>query len=139
MKRLVFLGSVSLLALLALRVMGPVASAEPRADTMIAHDVYFSLTDASAAAKQQLVVACKKHLTKHPGTVFFAAGTLAEGLNRPVNDREFDVALHVVFKNIAAHDEYQKAPRHLQFIAENKANWKKVRVFDSEVETGEGS
>jgi hypothetical protein len=42
--------------------------------------------------------------------------------------------LHVVFENRAAHDAYQTAPRHLKFIEENKATWKKVRVFDSDVE-----
>jgi hypothetical protein len=39
-----------------------------------------------------------------------------------------------VFKSMAAHEAYQKAERHLKFIEENKANWKKVRVFDSYVE-----
>ena len=73
------------------------------------HDVFFALKDNSAAAKDKLVAACKKYLTKHPGEVFFAAGTLAEDLNRPVNDRDFDVALHIVFADRAAHDKYQDA------------------------------
>jgi hypothetical protein len=103
-------------------------------EPMLAHNVYFSLEDNSAEAKKKLVAACKKHLTKHPGTVFFAAGTVAEELNRPVNDRDFDVALHIVFKDKASHDKYQEAPLHKQFIEENQANWKKVRVFDSLVE-----
>jgi hypothetical protein len=51
--------------------------------------------------------------------------------DRPVNDRDFDVALHVVLKDKCAHDAYQKADRHLKFIEENQSNWKKVRVFDS--------
>jgi len=102
---------------------------------MLAHSVYFSLNDNSAAAQQRLLVACRKYLSGHPGTVFFAAGILAKELNRPVNDRDFDVALHVVFQNPAAQDAYQKAERHLTFIAENKANWKKVRVFDACVES----
>ena len=101
---------------------------------MLTHNVYFSLNDASPAAKAKLVAACKKWLSGHPGTVFFAAGTLAEECNRPVNDRDFDVALHVIFKDKAAHDVYQTAERHLKFIEENKDNWKKVRVFDSLVE-----
>lgn len=100
----------------------------------IAHMVYFSLKDNSAEAKAKLIAACKKHLSKHPGEVFFGAGTLAEEFNRPVNDRDFDVALHIVFQDKKAHDQYQDAPRHQQFIDENKANWKKVRVFDSAVE-----
>jgi quinol monooxygenase YgiN len=48
-----------------------------------------------------------------------------------VNDLDYDVALHIVFKNKAAHDKYQDAPRHQKFIDENKALWAKVRVFDS--------
>lgn len=101
---------------------------------MLAHNVYFSLKDNSAAAKKKLIEGCKKYLSKHPATVFFAAGSLAEELKREVNDRDFDVALHVIFQDQAAHDQYQTAPQHQQFIDENKANWKKVRVFDSLVE-----
>jgi hypothetical protein len=101
---------------------------------MLAHNVYFTLKDKSTAAKAQLVAACKKYLAGHPGTVFFAAGTLAEALQREVNVRDFDVALHLVFADQAAHDRYQEAPRHEQFIAENRDNWAAVRVFDSVVE-----
>ena len=110
------------------------SEAAQAAQAMLSHDVYFSLKDNSAAAKKKLVEACKKYLAKHPGTVFFAAGTLVEELKRPVNDLEFDVALHIVFKDKASHDKYQDAPLHQQFIDENKENWKKVRVFDSWVE-----
>ena len=77
------------------------------------------------------MAACKKYLAHHPGTVFFAAGTLVKELDRPVNVRDFDVALHLIFQTKAAHDAYQVAPLHEQFIAENKDNWKNVRVFDS--------
>ncbi|MGD0899572.1 MAG: Dabb family protein, partial [Thermoguttaceae bacterium] len=111
-------------------LLGMAAAAEA-AEPMLAHNVFFSLNDNSDAAKQKLVAACKKYLSGHPGTVFFAAGTLARDLDRPVNDRDFDVGLHVVFKTKADHDRYQQAPAHLKFIEENKAGWKKVRVFDS--------
>jgi hypothetical protein len=100
-------------------------------EPMLAHMVYFSLKDNCAAAKDKLVEACKKYLTKHPGEVFFGAGVLAADLKRPVNDIDWDVALHIVFQNKAAHDRYQDAPRHEEFIKENRDNWKKVRVFDS--------
>lgn len=111
----------------------PSATAAESGGPMLAHNVYFSLNDNSDAAKEKLVAACKKHLSGHPGTVFFAAGTLAKDLARPVNDRDFDVGLHLIFKNKAAHDQYAKAQRHMKFIEENKSNWKKVRVFDSYV------
>ncbi len=101
---------------------------------MLAHNVYFALHDRSDLSRAKLVAACKKYLADHPGVIFFAAGTLAEELDRPVNDRDFDVALHVVFDTPANQDLYQTAPLHLKFIEEEKANWAKVRVFDSLVE-----
>jgi hypothetical protein len=79
------------------------------------------------------VDACHKYLSGHPGVVYFSAGTLCEALARPVNDRDFDVGLHVVFRSLADHDAYQQHLRHLQFVDENKPTWKKVRVFDSAV------
>jgi hypothetical protein len=102
--------------------------------TMLVHNVFFSLKDNSNAARDRLLAACRKYLTGHPGASFFACGGLAQELRREVNDRDFDVALHVVFQDQAFHDKYQADPRHLQFIAENKENWKKVRVFDSVAE-----
>jgi len=100
---------------------------------MLGHMVYFTLRDRSPAAVQKLLADCRQYLTDHPGTVFFAAGTLVPDLRRPVNQTDFDVALQVVFESRAAHDSYQAAPRHLQFIEENKANWAQVRVFDADV------
>ena len=102
---------------------------------ILAHCVYFTLHDNSAAAKENLLAACKKYLTGHPGVVFYAAGTLVAELDRPVNDRDFDVALQVVFDSKESHDLYQKSERHQAFLAENKAGWKKVRVFDAYVES----
>ena len=109
------------------------SEAGAKEDGQIAHMVYFTLKDNSPAAKETLVDACKKYLTKHPGEVFFRAGPRATAFKRSVNDLDFDVALHIVFQNKAAHDQYEDAPRHKQFIEENKSNRKKVRVFDSVV------
>ena len=103
---------------------------------LLAHNVFFTLKDRSDAARQKLVASCRKYLTGHPGTVFFACGTRAEELKRPVNDLAFDVGLHIIFQDQAAHDRYQDAPRHHQFVEENKATWQTVRVFDSLVEQG---
>ena len=50
-----------------------------------------------------------------------------------MNDKQFDVALHVVFESRAAHDQYQVHPRHVKFIEENKPNWATVRVFDADL------
>lgn len=103
------------------------------AEAKIGHMVYFTLKDNSAEAKKKLVEACNKYLKDHDGVEYYSAGIRAEEFKREVNDQDFDVALHLVFKNKAAHDKYQDAKSHLQFIDENKANWKKVRVFDSAI------
>jgi hypothetical protein len=110
------------------------ADEKSAAGSLVSHDVYFALKDNSAKAKNHLVSACRKYLSKHPGEVFFAAGVRAEELKREVNDQDFDVALHIVFKTPADQERYQNAPRHKQFIQENRANWKRVRVFDSLVQ-----
>ena len=101
------------------------------AGRLLAHNVFFSLHDRAEAARVRLIAACRTHLAPHAGVVFFACGEREPGLCREVNDLDFDVALHVVFTDRAAHDAYQATPAHLRFIEENKANWKKVRVFDS--------
>jgi hypothetical protein len=106
------------------------------AEKLLAHNVYFTLKDPSAEAKQTLISACHKYLTGHEGVVFYAAGGLEKDLVRDVNDRDFHVALHVVFKDRKAHDNYQKAERHLAFIEESRSNWAQVRVFDSLVSQG---
>lgn len=100
----------------------------------IAHMVYFELRDASDAKIAEMLSECKKYLDDHPGLDFFAAGELTPDLSREVNDKGFHVSLHTVFADRAAHDVYQVAPRHLEFIERNKANWKKVRVFDSNLQ-----
>ncbi len=104
---------------------------KPDSRKLLAHNVYFALNDGSPAAVEKLVGACKNYLADHPGVVFFAAGPLCRELNRPVNDCDFEVGLHVIFKDKASHDAYQKAATHHQFIKENEANWKRVRVFDN--------
>lgn len=101
------------------------------ADRVLVHSVYFTLADGSPEKIQHLVDACHKYLKGHPDEVYFAAGPLVPELNRPVNQRDFHVALTVAFKNKAAHDAYQTEPRHLQFIAEEKPTWASVRVYDS--------
>ncbi len=95
------------------------------------HNVYFTLKDKSPEAIRAMVAACHKYLTVQPGIAHFAAGARDPGLTREVNDQDWDVGLHVQFTDRAAHDAYQDDATHNVFIAEMKANWAKVRVFDS--------
>jgi hypothetical protein len=99
----------------------------------LSHNVYFTLKDKSPQAAAKLAAACRTYLKGHPGEVFFAVGTIANDLNREVNDRDFQVSLNVVFRGKADHDRYQVDARHKRFLEENQAAWEKVRVFDSYV------
>ena len=106
------------------------AAGEPQ----VAHMVYFALAKDTPQNQAALVKACNKWLSGHEGAIYFSAGVIAADLKRDVNDREFDVALHLVFADKAAHDRYQTHPRHLAFIKENKRLWSGVRVFDSYIQ-----
>jgi hypothetical protein len=106
--------------------------AESPAQGLLVHNVYFTLKEDSPSARQRLLDACRTYLHDHPGIVFFAAGTLVEDLDRPVNVRDFHVGLHIVFSSRDAHNEYQTSAKHLTFIEENKATWAEVRVFDTQ-------
>jgi len=103
---------------------------------MLAHSVYFTLKDRTPAAAARLIAGCREHLTNHPGLRTFAVGTCAD-YDRQVNDRDYDVALVLVFDSHASHDAYQTAERHDRFIAEHADSWAQVRVFDTDLETFE--
>jgi hypothetical protein len=100
----------------------------------LAHHVFFTLADDSPTKIQGLLAACQKYLTGHEGVVDFSVGVRDLELARPVNNTEYHLSLHVIFADRAAHDGYQTAPRHLEFIAQEKANWKSVVIFDSLLE-----
>lgn len=104
---------------------------DAQTERKLVHNVFFTLKNGSPENIRKLTEACHKYLSGHEGVVYFAAGGLVEELQRPVNQRDFHVALCIVFNNKAAHDHYQTHPRHLQFIEENKDSWAQVRVFDS--------
>ena len=118
----------------ALSSVAPVQAAD---EGQLGHMVFFTLKDRSPEAQQKLEAACRKYLAKHEGIVYFSVGSLAKDLDREVNDRDFDVALHMVFADKEAHDKYQTHARHLKFIEEHKDSWAKVRVFDSYITEGE--
>ncbi len=99
----------------------------------LAHHVFFTLHDRSDTAVATLIQACLKYLDDHDGLIGFDVGRCEKELDREVN-RNFDVSLHCLFQDRAAHDAYQTAPRHLQFIAEQKSNWATVQVCDSNLE-----
>jgi hypothetical protein len=107
------------------------ASATASKSVPLAHIVFFTLAESNDANRAKLIAGCKKYLDSHPGVIHFSVGVNAPEYARDVNDRDYDVALHLVFVTAKDQDTYQTHPRHLEFVKECKPLWKKVRVFDS--------
>lgn len=105
----------------------PAKKAEPR----LAHMVFFKLKDSSEESRTKFIGLCEKYLTGHPGTLHVSFGTMAKDVVEPVSDRDFDVALHLVFESKDGNAKYQKSDRHVQFVKEAGPLMAKVRVFDS--------
>lgn len=124
-----------LLALAAVAVPALAVAARPPArpepKPRQAHMVFFTLKDRSPESIARFVASCDKYLTGHEGTASYSVGVIAKDVVEPVSDRDFDVALHLVFEDKAAGASYQKSDRHTKFVEENKAHFAKVRVFDS--------
>lgn len=119
---------VAVTALLALSITA-------RADeTAVAHMVFFELKDKSPEAKKKLVDACYKLLKNHDGVLYFSAGPRAEDVKEKVSAADWDVALHIVFKDAASLKKYGPHADHQKFINENKDGWTKVKVYDSKID-----
>lgn len=103
----------------------------PGSQKPFAHMVYFTLKEGSPAAQAALIESCKKYLNDHEGLTHFSVGARAEAYQRPVNNTDFHVGLHLVFASKESHDRYQTSARHQEFIAENKETWAQVQVFDT--------
>jgi hypothetical protein len=128
-------GGLLLAMVVVLAASGGMGQTKTAASIQLAHLVYFKLKDGSSANRAKLLGSCKLLLSDHPGTVYFATGTLADDLNGRANDRDFDVSLLIVFASKQAHDDYQKHPKHVKFVEENLPSLDKVRVFDSYLST----
>jgi hypothetical protein len=96
----------------------------------LVHQVLFSLEDNSPPARQALVAGCRALLRDFPAVVYAAAGELADDISWSVSDRDYDVALLLVFPEKASQDAYQDSPQHERFIEQHSSNWKSVRSID---------
>ena len=97
-----------LLAAVAVALAGSmsIGATKAAAGPQLAHMVYFKLKDSSGANRAKLAAACKLFLSGHEGTVSFRGRYTCRRPERPFNDHEFDVSLHLVFANKEALDKY---------------------------------
>jgi hypothetical protein len=52
--------------------------------------------------------------------------------HRPVIDRSYSLALTVLVKGLAEHDQYQEDPIHLAFVSRFSSYWERVVIYDAE-------
>jgi hypothetical protein len=97
---------------------------------MFVHAVYFWMKPgATAEQTAQLANDAKAYLGKIPEVRHIWVGKPAM-TPREVVDNSYDVGLLVCLDDVKGHDAYQVAPLHLEFIARNKANWDRVKIYD---------
>ena len=99
-------------------------------DSMLVHHVVFSLRDKSPKGKQAFIAALRELLREQSTAVYSAAGELADDIAWSVSDRDFDVAVLIVFPDKATHDAYQDSPPHLRFMDRHEADWTSLRAID---------
>lgn len=99
---------------------------------MLVHSVFFSLNDNLTAQERQAFLAGVESLRGCRTVKAMYVGAPAKTPVRAVIDTAYDVALTVIFDNLAAHDVYQTDPIHLAFVEKFRSMWTQVRIFDAE-------
>ena len=96
-----------------------------------AHMFFFHLCDSSTELVDRFVELCAKYLSGHPGQEHFSVGVRALEINRDVSATNFEVAVHMIFEDVAAFQAYSSTPEHEDFITQS-AGMSPVRiVYDS--------
>ena len=98
---------------------------------MLIHTVYFWLKSDLTFEQQTSFRRGLESLGKIATVEQLYVGTPAPAPKRPVVDDTYSFAITVVLKDLAAHDAYQTDPIHLAFIANCKALWTRVQVYDA--------
>ncbi len=95
------------------------------------HHVYFWLKDEylGDAEREQFETGLDKLLALD-GIERGHWGRPAAVADRPVVDKSFHYALSLEFASLAAHDEYQTAPGHKEFLNNFSSWWTQVKIYD---------
>lgn len=97
---------------------------------MLTHTVFFWLKPETTPDRRDQFEADLRALLSIPGSTRAVIGKPSTTEQRPVVDHSYDYALELDFADIQAHDLYQDAPAHHEFIAKSREIWEKVRVYD---------
>ena len=99
---------------------------------MLIHNVYFWLRkdlDAEQITQFRTDLESLKNITYSDAV---HVGSPAAVPERPIIINDYDFCITVTFKDVQAHNAYQKDPIHKAFIMEHKEKWEQVRVYDAD-------
>lgn len=99
---------------------------------MLVHSVYFWLKEDISAEQRREFSTALRGLRVIDSAQAVYVGSPAATPDRPTIDASYDFALTVLFDSVEAHDRYQVDPAHTDFIAQHKAWWTRVQVYDAE-------
>ena len=99
----------------------------------LVHDTYFRLADRRPTTFEVFVSSLQEYLSPacHDGMVDFRLSYRAVEMKRRVNDRSFDVLMHMVFEDIEAYNRYRRSDPHNEWIDLYGSLSSDRRVFDS--------
>ena len=99
---------------------------------MLIHTVIFWLKNDLSEDQKNIFINQVKTLGEISSVEDFHLGTPACTPKRPVVEDSYDCAITVVLKDMAAHDDYQADPIHLEFIEKCKEMWERVVIYDAD-------
>lgn len=99
---------------------------------MITHCVYFTLNDKSSETLSAFLEDSRMFGKNISEIQWIHVGTPMPGANRPIHDKDFDVAIVSAFASAQTLQAYLDHPDHVDYCERNKAIWKQLRVFDAE-------
>ena len=99
---------------------------------MLIHTVIFWLKNDLSEDQKNIFKNEVKALGEISSVEDFHLGTPASTPKRPVVEDSYDFAITVVLKDMAAHDDYQADPIHLEFIEKCKEMWERVVIYDAD-------
>jgi len=98
---------------------------------MLIHSVYFWLKPELTAAQRADFRRGLETLAGVKSLESIHIGSPAPIAPRPVVDSSYSFALTCVFRDVAGHDAYQTDPLHQAFLANFRASWTKVQIYDA--------
>ena len=98
------------------------------------HTVFFWLNEEVSPEEREAFMAGCRELGQIEAVAGVHVGPPAPTPDRDVVDHSYDVALILHFEDMVAHDGYQEAPAHQDFIDAYQHLWERVQVYDTDVQ-----